>query len=303
MNRQVAIVAHGGAGAQKSFEDGCELAARTGLDRLRHGSPALDAAVEAVVMLENDERFNAGNGSVLGLDGATIEMDAGVMDSQGRLGAVAALREVRNPVRVARQVCDTPHHLLCGEGALRFARQMGHGHYKHISTRAHTQHEELIRKMMRGEWALPWVDNALFARFWNYERVAPPRMRAACDTVGVVCRDGEGHFAVAGSTGGSAPALLGRVGDTPIVGSGFYAGPAGAVAATGIGEHIIRHLLAHTVYQWLAEGMALERALRRGIELFPTEVDVGLIAITRSEAGCDSNRDMPWSRLSAPLED
>jgi L-asparaginase/beta-aspartyl-peptidase (threonine type) len=88
------------------------------------------------------------------------------------------------------------------------------------------------------------------------------------------------------------------VGDTPLIGCGFYAGPLGAVAATGVGEHIMRHLLAHTVYCWLADGMPLAAALRRGIELFPQEVDVGLIAVTREEAGSDSNRPMPAWQLN-----
>jgi hypothetical protein len=64
------------------------------------------------------------------------------------------------------------------------------------------------------------------------------------------------------------PSLLGRVGDTPIIGSGFYAGPLGAVAATGIGEQIVRHLLARTVYGWIEDGMPLEQALKRGVGLF-----------------------------------
>lgn len=116
--------------------------------------------------------------------------------------------------------------------------------------------------------------------------------RAACDTVGAVVRDRHGQFTVACSTGGSAPSLPGRVGDTPIIGSGFYAGPHGAVAATGIGEHIVRHLLSCTVYRWIEQGMPLRRALERGIGLFSGDIDVGLIAVSRGEAG-SSSRDMP----------
>ncbi|USX18756.1 isoaspartyl peptidase/L-asparaginase [Oxalobacteraceae bacterium OTU3REALA1] len=117
----------------------------------------------------------------------------------------------------------------------------------------------------------------------------------ACDTVGAVVRDAAGHFAVAGSTGGCAPALLGRVGDTPIIGAGFYAGPAGAVAVTGIGEHIVRHLLAHTVHGWLAGGMRLAAALERALTLFDPAIDVGLIAVSATDSGARSNRDMPWA--------
>ena len=99
------------------------------------------------------------------------------------------------------------------------------------------------------------------------------------------------------SSGGSAPALLGRVGDTPIVGSGFFAGPAGAVAASGIGEHIVRHLLARTVYGWIEDGMPLDQALQRGVDLFAPEIKVGLIAVSRHEAGACSNGEMPYSKM------
>jgi L-asparaginase/beta-aspartyl-peptidase (threonine type) len=145
--------------------------------------------------------------------------------------------------------------------------------------------------------AMPGVDNKAFLRFWNYRGTPDLPDAAACDTVGAVVRGPDGHFGVASSTGGSAPALLGRVGDTPIVGSGFYAGPAGAVAATGIGEHIVRHLLAHRVYTWIEDGMPLERALQRGIALFDKDIAVGLIAVSRLEAGALSNREMPQAQL------
>jgi L-asparaginase/beta-aspartyl-peptidase (threonine type) len=292
------VVVHGGAGADKRYEDGCLKAALAARVLLRGGGSALDAVVAAVTTLEDDGRFNAGTGSHLGLDGATIEMDASVMDSTGRLGAVACLQAVRNPVQVARAVADTPHHLLCGHGALLLARHLGHAPYYEVSERQRQEHRALLAQIEASGAATPGVDNADFARFWNYD--VPPAFRspAACDTVGAVARDGAGHFAVAGSTGGASPTLLGRVGDTAIVGSGFYAGPQGAVAVTGMGEHFMRPMLARTVYQWLAEGIPLEQALRSGVALFDKEIDVGLIAITATEAGSASNRDMPCSALS-----
>ena len=108
-------------------------------------------------------------------------------------------------------------------------------------------------------------------------------------------RDADGHFAVAGSTGGSAPSLLGRVGDTPLVGCGFYAGPEGAVAATGIGEYIIRSLLAITVYQWIAGGMDLHEALRKGIGLMPPDANTGLIAVSKTQSGWHANASTPFA--------
>jgi L-asparaginase/beta-aspartyl-peptidase (threonine type) len=280
-----AIVVHGGAGGAKTWEDGCRRAAGAGLLPLVTGGESLHAVVAAVVVLEDDGRFNAGCGSELGLDGVTIEMDASVMDTRGRLGAVACIEKVRNPVLVARAVADTPHCLMAGEGALRLARKLGHKPFYSVTGAARKTHADMLRQLESDKSAMPGVDNADYRRYWNY----------ACDTVGAVARDGAGHFAVAGSTGGAAPALLGRVGDTAVVGSGYYAGPHGAIAATGVGEHIMRHMLAREVYQWIAGGMALAQALQRGVDLIDTTIDVGLIGVTRTEEGACSNRDMPYA--------
>lgn len=286
----MAVIVHGGAGAPSLYADGCVRAAHAAIAAMRAGD-AMDGAIAAVVAMEDDGRFNAGSGSVLGLDGTTVEMDAAVMDTRGRLGAVACLQAVRNPVQVARAVAETPHWLLAGEGARRFAAQVGLQQPHGISEHARRRHQQLRERMANGSPARPGVDNQAFSKYWNY-----PTPQGG-DTVGAVTRDAWGHFAVAGSTGGTAPALLGRVGDTPIIGSGFYAGPHGAVAATGIGEQIVRHLLAHTVYSWIAEGMPLKKALGRAIDFFPEEVDIGLIAVSRTEAGSKSNRDMPTDYL------
>jgi beta-aspartyl-peptidase (threonine type) len=120
-----AVIVHGGVGASRNDDDGCVRAAQRALAALGQGGAALDAAVAAVIALEDDGRFNAGSGSALGLDGATVEMDASIMDTRGRLGAVAAVRNVKNPVLLARAVADTPHCLIAGEGAERLARALG----------------------------------------------------------------------------------------------------------------------------------------------------------------------------------
>lgn len=263
--RRIALLVHGGAGNTKDNEDGCIAAARTGFDRLRAGDSALDAAVAAVVVLEDDERFNAGTGSVVRTDGVTVETDASVMDSLGALGAVACLQRVKNPVLVAHAVVGTRHWLLAGAGAQTFARASG------------------------------FADHALKGRHPADGHASAMHVRGAagCDTVGAVALDLQGRFAVASSTGGSAPALVGRVGDTPIPGCGYWAGPAGAIAATGIGEHIVQRLLARTVYEWIERGMPLRQAIERGVALFPDHIDVGLIAVTTHEAASASNRSMP----------
>ena len=297
-----AIVVHGGAGSPRAYDDGCERAARRAVAELAISADALEAAIAAVVSMEDDGRFNAGCGSVLCLDGATVEMDASIMDTRGRLGAVACVQGVKNPVLLARAVAETPHWLLAGDGAARFAAAIGHPTHTTISDHQRAAHEKVVRELAGRVPAMPGIPDEAkaFLRFWNYQTPLDLPAHAACDTVGAVVRGPDGHFAVALSTGGSAPSLLGRVGDTPIVGSGFYAGPQGAVAATGIGEQIVRHLLARTVYGWIEDGMPLELALKRGIDLFDPKVPVGLIAVTRTGAASHSNQDMPHARIVNP---
>jgi L-asparaginase/beta-aspartyl-peptidase (threonine type) len=200
-------------------------------------------------------------------------------------------------VLLARAVADTPHWFLAGEGANRFAAAIRHPVWDKISEHQREQHRKVREALAGSAPAMPGVGSQAFLRFWNYRGAPDLPDAAACDTVGAVVRAPDGHFGVASSTGGSAPSLLGRVGDTPIIGSGFYAGPAGAVAATGIGEHIVRHLLAHRVYSWIEDGMPLEQALKRGVDLFGKDVAVGLIAVSRTESGAWSNRAMPQASI------
>src|SRR5438094_555424 len=106
-----AAVAHGGVGTPAADSDGCRAAVDAALAALAAGADPVDAAVAGTVVLEDDPRFNAGTGSVVRLDGS-VQMDASVMDSGGRFGAVAAVERVKNPVVVARAVLETPHLLL-----------------------------------------------------------------------------------------------------------------------------------------------------------------------------------------------
>lgn len=291
-----ALVVHGGAGAARELTDGCSRAALRGGREL--ASSALAAAIAAVVELEDDGRFNAGSGASLCLDGVTVEMDASVMDSQGALGAVACLRGIRNPVLAAHAVALTPHWLLAGDGAAMLALEAGLPPSMPVSQRVRREHQAMLARLRSGLPATPDADGQTYARFWQSEALRHPAGQAGGDTVGAVARDALGVFAVASSTGGASPSLQGRVGDTPIIGSGFYAGPHGAVAVTGVGEHIVRHLLAYQVYGWIAGGMPLQQALERGVSLFAPDVEVGLIAVGRDSAGAHSNRDMPWAQAA-----
>jgi len=296
---QIGVVAHGGAGAPVELSDGCEEACQAAFSLLKEGGRALEAAVEAVRVLEDDGRFNAGCGSVLRLDGKTIEMDAAVMDSMGTLGAVISIRDVRNPVLVAREVTRTPHVALSGQGATAFARKRGFAPYHAISPRALELHEKvkkLIKEGRLGEEHMLWRDHDVRS-LWNSEETSYPDLFPR-DTVGAVAADKDGKMAVATSTGGASPMMVGRVGDTPIIGCGFYTGPACAVAVTGIGEEIIRRMLAKTVYDLVSHGKGIKDACEIVTASFPPEIPMGIIGISKAGYAVSSNRDMASHALT-----
>jgi beta-aspartyl-peptidase (threonine type) len=258
-----AILVHGGAGTwaradRRAVRAGMRSACRRGRAVLEAGGSALDAAVAAVVALEDDPAFNAGTGSVLNRDGEA-ELDASVMSgAELAAGGVACLRRVRNPILVARQVMErTPHVLLAGEGALRFARAQGHADHD------------------------PATADARAARA---RRAAAPGAEADGDgrggTVGAVALDAAGRLAAATSTGGIDGKLPGRIGDSPIPGAGNYATVWAAVSATGHGELMMRHLAAKRICDLVAAGLSAQAACER----FAGGVagEYGLIALDRS---------------------
>ncbi len=286
-------VVHGGAGSPAELSDGCKAACESAFSLLEEGKSALDAVVEAACILEDDGRFNAGRGSVLRLDGRTVEMDAGVMDSGGGVGMVISIRGVRNPVLVARAIMQSPHVALSGPGAAAFARRQGFPPLHGVSSRSLERFRklrELIKEEKLGEENPRWQGYHPES-LWNFEDVSYGDL-FCCDTIGAVALDREGNMAVANSTGGAFPMLQGRVGDSPLIGCGFYAGPACAVAATGIGEEIIRRMLAKTVYDHVLSGEQMVNACQKGVCLFPREFAVGVIGISKQGYAVESNREM-----------
>jgi L-asparaginase / beta-aspartyl-peptidase len=292
------VVVHGGAGSSIRLSGVCASIATKAFDILERGGPAMDAAVEAVRLLENDGRFNAGGGSIPRLDGRTVEMDATVMDSDGRIGVVMAARDVRNPVLVAKALTETPHIALAGEGASLFAKRIGLGPSLPISERVLSRYAKTRRLIEAGKRRtrdVRWKSSDI-EEFWNFN--LPYEQAFSTDTVGAVALDDRGAVAVASSTGGASPMLNGRVGDTAMIGCGFYANSPAAVAATGIGEEIMRRMLAKTVYDMIRDGEGIEAACDRGIGLFPGNVPVGLIAISNDGFAVRANRRLAWSSLT-----
>ena len=289
-----AAVVHGGAGSPRVRRDGTDPAAAKALAVLRSGGSALDAALAAVVALEDDPRFNAGTGANIRMDGHTIQMDAACMDgSTGAYGAVAAIERVKNPVLVARKVMATPHLLIVGDGATRFARAMGFPDYDPACAENHSRYER-VKAILLGKapgQVEAWTHYD-WRKAWNFPGPIPDDLKAALgpsDTVGCVTRDGKGRFAAAISSGGTTITFYGRVGDVPMYGAGIYAGPRGAVACTGNGEDIIKHLMAKTVYDLLAKGVPPQQAVDRALRAFPPRIDLGLIAVSPQGTGGGCN--------------
>jgi L-asparaginase / beta-aspartyl-peptidase len=269
------IVVHGGAGggvirpeAAANLKAGLARAVEAGRAALCAGGSAVDAVVEATVVLEDDERFNAGRGAVLTADG-DIEHDAGVMDGRRRrAGAVAALRGQPNPVRVARALLDEGRHgMLAGEGAMRFAERAGFPAVDLDALLTDHRRRQLAARQAGEEPAPAFGDPQ--PGVWTVE----------ADTVGAVVRDADGHLAAATSTGGIAGKSQGRVGDSPLVGGGLYANDrVCAVSATGTGERIMEAVAAHEVAAGMRlGGLSVQRAVEEACAL--VHGDIGLIAV------------------------
>ncbi len=247
-----AIVLHGGAGAATKMSPErralylsmLDEALSTGTTLLEEGADALDVATQVVIWLEDCPHFNAGKGAVTTLDGVH-ELDAAVMDGQNlQAGAVAGLKDIKNPILAARQVMEnSPHVLLIGEGASAFAAQMG----------------------------LTVVENSYFStpsRIEQWERLQKKQEEPnPGGTVGCVVLDKKGNLAAATSTGGMSGKRWGRVGDVPIVGAGTYANNnTVAVSGTGHGELWIRRCVAFDISALMDyKGMTVEDAAREVI--------------------------------------
>lgn len=286
------VVAHGGAGSPSQFSDGCKAACESAFQLLEAGRSSLDAVVEAARVLEDDGRFNAGSGSVLRLDGKTIEMDASVMDSRSNIGIVITIKNVKNPILVARSVMETPHVALSGEGATAYARKKGFEPFFHVSQRALERHKIVKQLIKQGKLSkeCPFWKGYDIESLWNFGEVSYKEV--FCDTIGAVAIDKEGVLAVADSTGGFSPMMLGRVGDSAMIGCGFYSGPACALAATGAGEEIIKRMFAKTVYDMISNGEDINKACEKGIGMFPPEIKVGIIGISRAGYSVIANTEM-----------
>jgi len=232
--------------------NGVRNALAAGWRVLERGGAALDAVEEAVVIMEDDETFDAGRGSFLNRDGK-VQLDALIMDGGTlRAGGVGCVERVRNPVRVARKILsESPHVYFVGEGAERFAAEHGVELCKNedlVIAREVERLREYQAKIpaSRAEGAREMGHPSRSAQDGN-DLFAP---HVSHDTVGGVALDRAGNIAAATSTGGTLNKAPGRLGDSSLIGCGCYADNlSAAVSTTGWGEPIMKLVLA----KWTAD--------------------------------------------------
>ena len=276
----IALIVHGGAGSWRPGSDddaiqGTTIAVAAGRKILQAGGSALDAAVAAAVVLENNPIFNAGTGAVLNFDGF-VEFDACVMLSDAsQIGAVSGLQRVKNPILVARQVMEeTDHVMLTGDGATRFARVMGHADYDPITPARHADWVEKKAKLAVAVGS----DGKGAMKIRDFLMSHP---EYAGGTIGAVALDANGVLCACTSTGGVTMKLVGRVGDTPLPGCGTYASKFAAASATGTGEYVIRALATRQIADNVEKGMSLQASIGAVLDALGRDfdADVGFIGI------------------------
>ncbi len=244
-DHEFAIAIHGGAGTilrenmsrvvEEEYRAKLLEALSEGYTVLENGGSSLDAVTAAVVIMEDSPLFNAGKGAVFTHNGLN-ELDASIMDGKTlKAGAVGAVRNIKNPIKLARLVMEkTWHVMLIADGARLFAEDQGvelvPDEY-FFTQRRWDSLQRAIKKASEKERSEVITHSDKYL-----------------GTVGAVALDKNGDLAAATSTGGLTNKMYGRVGDSPIVGAGMYANnKTCAVSATGEGEYFIRGMLAHTV--------------------------------------------------------
>jgi beta-aspartyl-peptidase (threonine type) len=275
------LVIHGGVGVLPRVELTPELEAdylRTleeslaaGYTAMKGAGTAVDGVVEAIAVMEDSVLFNAGRGSNFTSEGV-VSMDASIMVGDDlEAGAVAGVRSVRNPIRLARRVMeDCPHVMLAGAGADEFAREKGlqvEGPEYFFTQRRWDELQAAKAREAQGAARPNTVDmEEALAIAAGAEPPSEEELRHRSGTVGAVALDEGGRLVAGTSTGGSANKKWGRIGDSPVISAGTYAGSHCGVSCTGWGEYFIRNAVAHDIQARMAYlGLSLSEASRQVI--------------------------------------
>lgn len=277
----ISIVIHGGAGTidrarmtdeiEQSYRDKLSEAVEAGYALLKSGASSREAVIAAIQVMEDSPLFNAGFGSVLNHEG-DVEMDASIMvGSDLSAGAVAGLRHIRNPIRLAdRVLTHSPHVMLIGEGAEIFASDQGFELIENSYFKTERRQKQLERAQAKDQLSL------------SEEAGDSYETDKQLGTVGAVALDRNGVIAAGTSTGGMTNKRFGRVGDSPIIGAGTYANQYCGVSATGHGEYFIRAAVAHDICARVEhKGISVDQAARAVVfeRLVEMGADGGVIAL------------------------
>lgn len=280
--KPLAIVVHGGAGPdsdhihenEKEYKAGIQEAVDAGYDVLEKGGNAIDAVEAAVIKLENNPLFNAGRGSALNANGE-VEMDAAIMRGSDRTsGAVTLIRNIRNPISLAKAVMlNTKYRFLGDMGALEYAKQLD----IRLEPTSYfiTEHQfDLFSKKREEE-------------FTSSDNIGMSQLKARLHgTVGAVALDRDGMMAAATSTGGTENKKMGRIGDSCIIGVGCYANDKTcAISGTGDGELLMKNVIAYDISALMEyKGLTLQRACEEVVleRVKSEEGDVGVIGVDTS---------------------
>ena len=243
------LVIHGGAGTivkddmtpelEKAYMDGLRDALSAGFAVLEEGGTAVNAVKAALVVLEDHILFNAGRGAVFTKKGVQ-EMDAAIMDGSSlAAGAVAGIRNVRNPIELAAEVMRNSNHVfLSGKGANDFAIKQG----------IKLEPDEYFFSQFRYDQWKAIRDSDRYSLDHTHLHLEELMRDKKFGTVGAVACDAQGHLAAATSTGGMTNKKYGRIGDSPLIGIGTYANDATcAISCTGHGEMFIRAVASYDV--------------------------------------------------------
>jgi len=283
------LVIHGGAWAMPddmvdAHIRGVTNALAAGWHVLERGGSALDAVEEAVVIMEDDETFDAGRGSFLNRDGK-VQLDALIMDGATlRAGGVGCVEHLRNPVRAARKILsESPHVYFVGEGAEKFAAEHGVPLCENEDLIIPREVERLRQYQVDAAKRGPAKDgNDLFSS----NPIAPTAHDPTIshDTVGAVALDRDGNIAASTSTGGTLNKAPGRLGDSSLIGCGCYADNLSAAASTtGWGEPIMKLVLAKWTADRIAAGNLPEWSALEAINYLQQRVNGhgGIIVLNR----------------------
>lgn len=278
------IAVHGGSGTilKKDMSDADEQAHLIGLDDalkisyaiLEKGGSAMEAIEAAIISLEDNILFNAGRGSVFSHSGAQ-EMDAAIMDGKDlKAGAIAGVRNIRNPVCLAKAVMEKSGHVfLSGSGAIEFAKEQN----------IPIEGDDYFFSQFRYDQWMSIRDTTDYALDHSKRNIEDLTVEKKMGTVGAVACDRWGNLAAATSTGGMTNKRYGRIGDTPIIGIGTYANnKTCAISCTGHGELFIRAVAAYDVSCLMEyKGLSLEESMSIVVKdkLVQMEGEGGMIGV------------------------